>query len=90
MADAGGGDAASGVAASGGVGSSGIGVDVRADSGDNATFTAVFDEVIRGTGCNGGGACHGGAASVTTLTMLLKDQAYTALVSVPAIVRRRP
>jgi len=50
----------------------------------DATFTAVFDDVIRGTGCNGGGACHGGATSVTTLTMRLKDQAYDQLVGVPA------
>lgn len=53
--------------------------------GGNATFSAVFDEVIRGTGCNGGGACHGGGMSVTTLTMRLKDQAYMALVGVPAM-----
>jgi hypothetical protein len=47
------------------------------------TWSAVYAEVIMGSGCNGGFACHGG--SVGMLTMTDPASAYTALVGVPAM-----
>jgi hypothetical protein len=46
-------------------------------------FSAIFDEIIVGTGCNGGALCHGG--SVGMLTMTDKQATYDALVNVPAM-----
>jgi hypothetical protein len=46
-------------------------------------FSAIFDEIIVGTGCNGGALCHGG--TVGNLTMNDKMATYTALVGVSAM-----
>jgi hypothetical protein len=45
------------------------------------TFTAVYDEVFVGEGCNTP-LCHGGSAG--NLSMATKDAAYEALVNAPA------
>ncbi len=47
------------------------------------TFTAIFDEIIAGTGCNGGPTCHSGTIA-GMLLMTNKDQAYMNLVMKPA------
>jgi hypothetical protein len=47
------------------------------------TFSAIFQEIIVGTGCNGGPLCHGG--TVGNLTMNDKMETYAALVGVPAM-----
>jgi hypothetical protein len=81
-----GGDASAGAGAGGAGAAASAGASGSAGAGgSDATFSAVFDAIIRGTGCNGGGACHGGATSITTLTMRLKDQAHMQLVGVPAM-----
>ena len=51
--------------------------------GDGPTFTRVFNDVITGTGCNGGPLCHGGA--VGGLLMADKAATYDALVNVPGM-----
>ncbi|MGD8859880.1 MAG: hypothetical protein PVI30_07700 [Myxococcales bacterium] len=48
-----------------------------------ATWTAVWENVIVATGCNGGPLCHGGLAG-GMLVMLDKESAYEALVNQPA------
>jgi polyvinyl alcohol dehydrogenase (cytochrome) len=51
--------------------------------GDEPTFTRVFEEIIVGTGCNGGPLCHGGM--VGGLQMTDRDATYAALVDVGAM-----
>ena len=51
--------------------------------GPSPTFSAIYKDVIVGTGCNGGTLCHAG--TVGNLTMNTKDQAYAALVGVKAM-----
>jgi hypothetical protein len=47
------------------------------------TFTAVFEEVVKGQGCNAPVSCHGGL--VGNLQMLEKQATYDALVNQPAM-----
>ena len=51
-------------------------------SGD-ATFTAVYDEIIVGEGCTTP-LCHGGGAGAGGLTLTSREGAYAALVDTPA------
>jgi hypothetical protein len=48
------------------------------------TFSAIFQEIIVGKGCNGGPTCHASTAA-GQLKMALKNDAYTALVGVQAM-----
>jgi hypothetical protein len=48
------------------------------------TFSAVFQEIIVGTGCNGGPTCHASTAA-GQLKMSMKADTYTALVGVKAM-----
>jgi outer membrane protein assembly factor BamB len=50
----------------------------------SATWTAIFQEIIAGTGCNGGVSCHAGTAA-GNLLMKTQADAYTALVGVAAM-----
>jgi len=52
------------------------------------TFTAVFNDVIAGSGCAGSPLCHAGEAG--KLTMKDRDSTYTALVDVKAIGVNEP
>jgi hypothetical protein len=52
------------------------------------TFSAIFTEVIQGTGCNGGALCHAG--TVGMLQMNDRDAAYMALVGKPAMGTNLP
>ncbi len=79
-------------AGTGGQGAAGIGLPGTGgtsvvgpvDAGvDPNSFSAVYKDIIVGVGCNGGALCHGGM--VGNLTMTTKDQAYAALVGVPAM-----
>ncbi|MDD9942138.1 MAG: PQQ-binding-like beta-propeller repeat protein [Myxococcales bacterium] len=47
------------------------------------TWTAIWEGIIVGTGCNGGAFCHAG--NVGGLTMVDKDVSYAALVGVAAM-----
>lgn len=47
------------------------------------TWSAVFQEIIVGTGCNGGPTCHAGTAA-GQLKMATKAESYTNLVGVKA------
>jgi len=47
------------------------------------SFTAVYDEIFVGEGCNSL-LCHGGDAGAGDLSMATKDEAYRALVEMPA------
>ena len=47
-------------------------------------FSAVFTEIISGTGCNGGPTCHAGTVA-GNLKMTTAAEAYTALVGVQAM-----
>ena len=49
------------------------------------TFTAIFEEIIVGIGCNGGGFCHGGSVGQANLTMHDQASAHAALVGVAAM-----
>lgn len=51
--------------------------------GGEPTWSAIYSEIIVGTGCNGGAFCHGG--NVGNLPMLEKDATYAALVDVDAM-----
>jgi hypothetical protein len=59
------------------------------DAGNDAgppgapTFSAIYKEIIVGTGCNAGPLCHGGA--VGQLRMSDQAETYDALVDVPAM-----
>lgn len=48
-----------------------------------ATFTAIYDEIIVGEGCTTP-LCHGGGAGAGGLTLTTREDAYRALVEVPA------
>lgn len=48
-----------------------------------ATFSAVYDEIIVGEGCTAP-LCHGGGAGAGNLTLTTKEGAYQALVGAPA------
>lgn len=48
------------------------------------TFSAIFDEIFTGTGCNGQPACHATAAG-GGLNLSSKEIAYTSLVNVAAM-----
>jgi hypothetical protein len=54
------------------------------------TWDAVFNEVIVGTGCNGGPTCHGGTLGAGGLAMPDKATAYAALVNVAAMGMNLP
>lgn len=76
------------VGATGGKGGAGKNANEDAGGADagktgEPTFSAVFKEIIVGTGCNGGALCHGGV--VGNLTMLDKAATYKALVGVQAM-----
>jgi hypothetical protein len=47
------------------------------------TFSAIYEEIIVGTGCNGGPLCHGGF--VGKLSMTTPKESYDALVGVAAM-----
>jgi hypothetical protein len=47
------------------------------------TFSAIYKEIIVGTGCNAGGLCHG--VAVGNLMMSKRADAYQALVGVKAM-----
>jgi hypothetical protein len=47
------------------------------------TFSAIYQEIIVGTGCNGGPSCHAASAG-GNLVMQNKADSYTALVGVAA------
>lgn len=47
------------------------------------TFSAIYEEIIVATGCNGGPLCHGGLVGM--LRMNTKKEAYDSLVGVPAM-----
>jgi hypothetical protein len=51
-------------------------------------FSAIFEEIIKKTGCNGGTLCHAG--TVGKLTMLEKDASYMALVGMDAMGTNLP
>jgi polyvinyl alcohol dehydrogenase (cytochrome) len=55
---------------------------------DNDTFTAVFNDVIAGSGCAGSPLCHAGEAG--KLTMKDRASTYKALVDVKAIGENEP
>jgi hypothetical protein len=80
-------DSKSGAPAStskGGAGKNSSSKDAGNDAGKGQpTFSAVFSEIIVGTGCNGGALCHGGV--VGNLTMNDKAATYKALVGVQAM-----
>jgi hypothetical protein len=85
-----GGTGVAGISAAGtGVAGTGVaGMDVAgtgaAGMGETgATFSRIYEEIIVGTGCNGGGLCHGGLVGM--LTMNDKQSSYDALVNVPAM-----
>jgi hypothetical protein len=48
------------------------------------TFRAVYRDIIQGSGCNGGPACHAGTLA-GQLKMSTAAEAYTALVGVMAM-----
>lgn len=50
---------------------------------DPNSFTAIYENIIVGVGCNAGAACHAG--TVGGLTMTSKDATYSALVGVKAM-----
>jgi hypothetical protein len=75
----------SGGTGSGGTGSGGMGATFVPGS---PTFSAIFAEIITGTGCNGGTLCHAG--TVGLLTMNDKMATYTALVNVKAMGQNLP
>jgi len=52
------------------------------------TFTAVYNDVIAGSGCAGSPLCHAGEAG--KLTMKDRDSTYKALVDVKAIGENEP
>jgi hypothetical protein len=47
-------------------------------------FSAIFTEIISGTGCNGGPSCHAGTVA-GNLKMTTAAEAYSALVGVQAM-----
>lgn len=49
----------------------------------SATFSAIYQEIIVGVGCNGGPTCHASVAG-GALKMTTKAEAYMALVGVKA------
>jgi hypothetical protein len=51
-------------------------------------FSAIFTEIIKNTGCNGGTLCHAG--TVGMLTMLNPEDTYKALVGVDAMGTNLP
>lgn len=53
------------------------------DTSAKDTFTAVYDDVIAGSGCAGSPLCHAGEAG--KLTMKDRDSTYKALVDVKAM-----
>lgn len=61
-------------------------MDMEPPVGD-PSFTAVFRDIIRGTGCNGGALCHGGTPDATggSLSMQTQEIAYMSLVNQPAM-----
>ncbi|MET0389120.1 MAG: PQQ-binding-like beta-propeller repeat protein [Polyangiales bacterium] len=48
------------------------------------TWSAIYQEIIVNTGCNGGPSCHAGTAG-GRLVMTSKDEGYNALVGVAAM-----
>jgi hypothetical protein len=48
------------------------------------TWAAIYNEIIAGTGCNGGVSCHAGSAA-GNLVMKNQAEGYTALVGVKAM-----
>jgi hypothetical protein len=83
MAGGGAGMAGGGAGAAGGAGMAAGPCGAGAFVPGGSTFTAVFCEIVVGTGCNGGALCHGG--SVGMLTMTDKQATYDALVGVAAM-----
>lgn len=71
-----------GAAAGAGGGAAGGGAGMGATGAP--TFSAIFEEIIAGTGCNGGPTCHSGPAA-GMLIMNNKAEAYTALIDQPAM-----
>ncbi len=49
--------------------------------GDGVTFTAIYDDILIGQGCNTS-SCHG--ANAGNLQMTTRDEAYASLVGAPA------
>lgn len=75
------GTGAAGMAAAG-TGAAGMGA--PAFTPGSPTFSAIYQEIIVGTGCNGGPTCHASTAA-GQLKMVNKADAYTALVGVKAM-----
>jgi hypothetical protein len=71
----------SGAKATKDAGGAGHGADASVEA--EPTFSAIWTDVIVGTGCNGGTLCHGGM--VGNLTMVDKATTYKALVGVGAM-----
>jgi hypothetical protein len=80
----GGGAAGVVAAAVGGTAGAGASAAGAAGSADpvpgSPTFSAIFQDIIVGTGCNGGAACHAGMAG-GNLTMRKQADTYSALVN---------
>ncbi len=74
----GGGSSGGGGAGQGGGGGAGGG------AADQATFSAIYTDIIVATGCNGSPLCHGGATG-GNLIMNGKAATYAALVGVAAM-----
>jgi outer membrane protein assembly factor BamB len=49
------------------------------------TWSAIYPEIIVGTGCSGAAQCHGGSSGLGNLTFMSKEQSYAALVGVKAM-----
>jgi hypothetical protein len=89
-AGAGAGGAGAGGAGAGGAGAGGAGAGGAGMGGSGSmatfapTFSAIYQEIIVTTGCNGGPTCHTGPVA-GNLMMNTKDEAYTSMVGVAAM-----
>jgi len=79
---------ASGAAGAGAAGSGAAGSGPMITPG-SPTWSAIYQEIIAGTGCNGGVSCHAGTAA-GNLVMKNQAEGYTALVGVKAMGTNLP
>jgi hypothetical protein len=49
------------------------------------TWSAIYQEIIVGSGCSGSALCHGGTTGLGNLAFKSKDEGYAALVGVKAM-----
>ena len=75
--------AAGGGAAAAGSGAASAGAGASAMPG-SPKFSAIYQDIIAGTGCNGGPSCHAGTVA-GALKMTTPAEAYAALVGVKAM-----